>query len=325
VHERLLQQHHRFVTAAVGRLSGAGLPMPASMHIEIAGIQFVIHCRGASLLPDSGSCYESFLTPSGERRETIRVDLDLEIGGLPDLHRSELLFDGRSWALYRDGDGYFIALASRAPDVPPAWIARIDSSYTRGTVFCDELLVLDEGGVRSLVNPVLNRLDQLLLMYILARRQGALIHSAGAVIGGGGVVFAGRSGAGKSTIARQFQAAGGTALLSDDRIVVRKVDGVYSAYGTPWAGDAQIALNRSAPLRAVCFLHHGQVNRVERVNPRDAFEKLVPMVSIPWYDRVAIEQITSFCEALTREIPSYDLHFVPTAEVAGFIEKTIPR
>jgi hypothetical protein len=299
--------------------------MPAPMHIEIAGIQFVLHCRDAAILPDSGSCYESFLTPSGESRETIRVDLDLEIGGLPDLRRSELLFDGQSWALYRDGADYLIALASRAPDVPPAWIARIDSSYTRGTVFCDELLVRDEGGVRSLVNPVLNRLDQLLLMYILSRRQGALIHSAGAVVGGGGFVFAGRSGAGKSTIARQFQAAGKTPLLSDDRVVVRKVDGVYSAYGTPWAGDAQIALNRNAPLSAVLFLNHGQENRIERVSPRDAFEKLLPMVSVPWYDRVAIEQITSFCEALTREVPSYDLHFVPTAEVAGFLEKAIPK
>ena len=313
------------MTASIGRSTGAGLSMPASMYIEIAGIQFILRCRDAAILSDSGSCYESFLKPCGESRDALRVDLDLVIGGLPDIRRSELLFDGQSWALYRDGAGYIIALAARAPDVPPAWIARIDSSYTRGTVFCDELLVRDEGGVRSLVNPVLNRLDQLLLMYILARRQGALIHSAGAVVGGGGVVFAGRSGAGKSTIARQLRAVGKAPLLSDDRVVVRKVGGGYFAYGTPWAGDAQIALNRSVPLNAVLFLHHGQANRVERVSPRDAFEKLLPMVSVPWYDRVAIEQITSFCEALTREIPSYDLHFVPTADVAGFLEKAIPR
>lgn len=298
--------------------------MPASMHIEVAGIQFVLHCRDAAIVPDSGPCYESFLAPSGESREAILVDLDLEIGGLPALRRSDLLFDGQSWSLYRDGSGYLIALASRTPDVLPAWIARIDSSYTRGTVFCDELLVRNEDGVQSLVNPVLNRLDQLLLMYILARRQGALVHAAGAVAGGGGFVFAGRSGAGKTTMARQLQAAGKAPLLSDDRVVVRKVDGRYSVYGTPWAGDAQIALNRSAPLGALCFLHHGRINRIERVSPRDAFEKLLPMVSIPWYDRGMVEQITSFCEALTRDVPSYDLHFVPTAEVADFIERAIP-
>lgn len=313
------------MTAAVGRLSEAGLFMPASMHIEIAGIQFVLHCRDAALVPDSGPCYESFLTPSGESRKTIRVDLDLEIGGLPELRGRELLFDGRSWALYRDGDGYLIALAPRAPDVLPAWIACMDDSFTHGRVFCDELLVRDEGDARSLVNPVLNRLDQLLLMYILSRRQGALVHAAGAVVNGGGIVFAGRSGAGKSTIARQFRAAGTTPLLSDDRIVIRKIGDAYSAYGTPWAGDAQIALNRSAPLNAVLFLHHGQANRIEPVSPRDAFERLLPMVSIPWYDRVAIEQITSFCEALTRDVPAYDLHFVPTVEVAGFLEQAIPH
>jgi hypothetical protein len=312
------------VTRVVGHSLGAGLLMPASMYIQIAGIRFTLHCRDAALLPDSGTCYESFVTPARKDPDAIQVDLDLKIGGLPDLRQAELLFDGQSWSLYRDRDDYIIALASRAPDLPPAWIARIDSSYTRGVVFCDELLVRHEGRVRSLVNPVLNRLDQLLLMYILARRKGALIHSAGAVSAGGGLVFAGRSGAGKSTIARQFQAAGKTPLLSDDRVVVREIGGVYSAFGTPWAGDAQIALNRNAPLRAVVFLNHGQANRIERVSPRDAFEKLLPMVSVPWYDRVAIEQITSFCEALTREIPAYDLHFVPTPDIVGFLEKAIP-
>ncbi len=297
--------------------------MPASMEIQIAGIHFGLRCRDAAILPDSGSCYATFLDPPPAAVDAIRVDLDLQIGSLPDLRELELLFDGQSWSLYRDESGHVIALAARAPGVPPAWIARIDTSWTRGTVFCDDMLVRREGDVRALVNPVLNRLDQLLLMYILASRRGALIHSAGALIGGEAVVFAGRSGAGKSTISRQFQAAGKTLLLSDDRVVVRQLDGGYAAHGTPWAGDARIALNRSAPLRAVVFLNHGGANRIERVSPRGAFEKLLPMVSVPWYDRVAIEQITSFCEALTRDVPVYDLFFVPTPEVAGFVEKAI--
>ena len=298
--------------------------MPASMHIEIAGIHFALNCRDADILPDAGPCYPPFLSPCVGLPETIRVDLDLQIGGLPDLRWTELLFDGQSWSLHRAGRDWMIALAARAPGLPPAWIARIDSSYMRGTVFCDELLVRRDGGLPSLVNPVLNRLDQLLLMFILAPRQGILIHSAGAVLGGRGFVFAGRSGAGKSTLSRQFQAADTKDLLSDDRMVIRRLDGAYSAHGTPWAGDAQIALNRSAPLRALCFLHHAPANRVERVDPRSAFEKMLPMVSIPWYDRVAIDQITFSCEALTRDVPCYDLYFVPTPAVAGFLEEAIP-
>ena len=290
------------------------------MQIQIAGIHYVLHSRDAEIIPDSSSCYESFLAPPRSGDKTVTVELDLQIGGLPDLRESERLFDGRSWSLYRDGSGYLIALAARAPDVPPAWVARIDSSYTRGTVFCDELLVRREGNVCSLVNPVLNRLDQLLLMYLLASRRGALIHSAGAVMAGNGFVFAGRSGAGKSTIARQLQSAGKMPLLSDDRVVVRDVNGAYSAFGTPWAGDAKIALNCSAPLKGVLFLRHGPENRIRRVSPRDAFETLLPMVAVPWYDPKAIEEITSFCESLTRDVPVYDLYFVPAPEIAGFIE-----
>ena len=71
---------------------------------------------------------------------------------------------------------------------------------------------------------------------------------------------------------------------------------------------------------ALLFLRHGPENRIRRVSPRDAFETLLPMVAVPWYDPKAIEEITSFCESLTRDVPVYDLYFVPTPEIAGFIE-----
>ena len=87
-------------------------------------------------------------------------------------------------------------------------------------------------------NPVHYPLDQLLLMYTLAQREGALLHAAGVDIQGQGFIFPGKSGAGKSTLSRQLVVQKELEVLSDDRIVIRKIDGVFQAFGTPWPGDA---------------------------------------------------------------------------------------
>lgn len=301
--------------------------MPASTHMEIAGVHFTLRSKELALLPDAWERYRPFAT-SRKGRGAVEVELDVVSGNLPDLSACERLFDGQAWTLLAGDGAYYVALTPQAPDVPPAWVARLDRTFTRGTIFCDDRLVRDHEGARAVVNPLLHRLDQMILMYVLARRGGALFHSAGIALDGRGFVFAGRSGAGKSTLARQFQDRKdleGLRLLSDDRMVVRKKAGRFLAFGTPWAGDAQIALNESAPLSALFFLHHGSSNRAEPVTPRDALEKLLPVMSIPWYDREMITSLTSFCEALVRRIPAYDLHFTPDAGVTAWLDEFVAQ
>lgn len=335
--------------------------MPASTHMEIAEVRFAFHSQGAALLPDPWPCYRTFSDSPAAGPADVQVSLGLEIGGQPDLTGLERIFEAGSWSLYRKADGYCFALAPRGPGLAPAWVACVDRTFTRGTVFCDEALLREQGGIRGIVNPVLQRLDQLLLMNILAMRDGGLFHAAGASVGGQGLLFAGRSGAGKSTIARLFAsnplvgravparrpgfaegsaeasgAAGRSALprdsrepgrdlvlLSDDRMIVRRMGGVFTAFGTPWAGDAQIALNASAPLSALLFLHHGESDRAEPLSPRDALEQMLPVMSVPWYDRGMVERITSFCAGLLDSVPAYDLHFRPTPAVVGLVDRLV--
>jgi hypothetical protein len=296
--------------------------MNSPIHMHIAGVPFVIHSREADVLPDPLPCYESFMgRPTGDCA-AVQVELELRLGSMPDLSGMERVFDGGAWSLFRSGDGYLFSLAPRGHGLPPSWMAEVDATFTRGTVYCDEILLRDNQGAKGVVNPILHRLDQLLLMCILAPRQGAIIHGAGVVMGGKGYLFPGRSGAGKTTLSRQFMARGhlnGVDLLSDDRVIVRTLDGEFAVFGTPWAGDAQVALNRHAPAGAILFLNRGETNRATPVTPREALEKLLPVTSIPWYDRELIDRITSFCEALTAQIPAYDLFFAPTPGVVDFL------
>ncbi len=289
--------------------------------MDIAGIGFCLHATGLPVLPDRSSTYAPFFRDPPPGPPWLRIDLDVEIGGMPGLASLQKEFDGGSWSLYRAGGDWVFSLNPPAPDLAPMWTARISPDFSRGTVFCHERLVQTDGPLRGIVNPVLNRLDQLLAMYLLGRNNGVLIHAAGLGLGGRGAMFPGRSGAGKSTISRLFAAArvAGLDLLSDDRMIVREVEGAYRAFGTPWAGDALIAANRSVPLEWIFFLVHGEANRVDRLNPTDAFERMLPLVSVPWYDRDMILRITETCERLARSVRAYDLHVVPTPDIVGYV------
>ena len=74
-------------------------------------------------------------------------------------------------------------------------------------------------------------------MYYLARHSGILIHASGIEINQKGYIFAGRSGAGKTTIAMQFLARHYAGLLSDDRVILREIESLLQGIRHPLAGQ----------------------------------------------------------------------------------------
>src|SRR6202043_3832306 len=110
---------------------------------------------------------------------------------------------------------------------------------------------------------------------VMAKQGGGfLLHSASAVRNGKAFLFAGVSGAGKTTISRLAPAD--ATLLTDEISYVRKLDvpklegsgksADYVAYGTPFTGElAKLGENTSAPVAALYLFAKGAENRIDRV------------------------------------------------------------
>jgi len=293
--------------------------------MRIGDVDFVIENNTPSLLQKLEQNYRPFLEKINNhpQPEPISILVGLEMGHLPNAENLKKLFDsGQSWSMFRDGHDYL--LMHRPPTFErPLWLARMNRRLTRATIFINETFISEIDGRKILENPVRYPLDQILLMYILAQKEGALLHAAGIRIKGKGCIFPGQSGAGKSTITRQFAAGEYAKLLSDDRIIVRKIGETFKAYGTPWPGEAGIALNESMPLSGIFFINHGSSNRIKAIKPQKALERLFPVTSIPWYDRDIMPKILDFCEDLVLNVPAYELDFKPSVEVVDVLEKFI--
>jgi hypothetical protein len=290
------------------------------INIEIAGINFSISCRDLTILQDYDPAYKSFLKTE---RDPLAVDIniDLELNNIPDTKRLTKIFDsGQSWSLFLNNDDYFLVLNPPAFNNQPIWIAQFNRDITKATVYCSKMLINENEG-NTVSNPVRYPMDQLLLMYALTQKHGAVLHAAGIGINNKGYIFAGRSGAGKSTLSRQFAAKKYPVLLSDDRVVIRKIDKAFMTFGTPWPGEEGIAINKSIPLSGIFFISHGSDNKIKEIDKKEALERLLPVTSIPWYDQEIMTKILNFCEDMISHIPAYELYFKPDVEVVDVLEK----
>jgi hypothetical protein len=294
--------------------------MTDTQHIQIAGVHFQIECQDAKISRPVNSAYNAFIENQEINPDDVIVKINLEIGKMPNISGWKKIFDSESsWSMFKDGDTYCISLKPESFD-RNIWLAMVKPGFTEATIYCNESMMQVEEGDKFIYNPVCYPLDQVLLMYILGSRGGLLIHAAGAVFGGNkGLLFPGKSGAGKSTLASQIIGNNKVSLLSDDRIIVRDQNTFFTAYGTPWPGEAGIAENRENNVSAILFLKHETSCKIRELNTIETSERFFPIVSIPWYDKEMMLEIMGSCEEIISNIPCYELAFTPGSEVVDLL------
>jgi len=269
-------------------------------------------------LPPSLAPFQAGAGPAGI---TLTVDWADEI---PE-PSGEVLFDsGGVWTLHRRGSQFEFVFLSPAIGGGPYKTAVMDGDFRCGHVWLSRRVF----GARSEVYPLEYPLDELLVIHRLARGEGVEVHACGvADEQGRGLLFLGHSGAGKSTLARLWQSAGRTRILSDDRIILRgdadaPGPGRITMHGTPWHGEARLALPISAPLCGVFLLEHAQGrNELELLPPARAAAELMSRSFLPFHDADGLAFILQFFGDLVAEVPANVFRFLPDASALLEMEK----
>jgi hypothetical protein len=289
--------------------------------LRIAGVNFVISKDPSIRLFVKNSLYLPFLVSASGNKNNENINVRLRTGGFPHLQHLENIFvTGESWSMQRGKKTFWITMAP-PQHAEPFWIARFNRKVGRVDIYCRPLFLAPGKKKNDLELPVTYPLDQLLLMYFLASRRGILTHAAGLVRRGKAYIFPGASGAGKSTFSELLAKTKMGKLLSDERMIVREIDGAMQAFGTPWAGTAGIARNGNAPLAGIFFLKHGPSNHIEKLAVGDAADRLLPLISIPWYDPDTMAPIIAFAKRLAARVPAYEMHFKPDSSAVDFFQQ----
>ncbi len=299
--------------------------MAELINMEIAGVKISITSKEHISLHDNGPASFSFCSDDHLNKKKPDISIQIEKGKRPDTNKCDQIFtSGQTWSMFRDSHGYFISLHPHSFK-EPIWVAKTNKDFSSIDIYYHRETTDGENENRVITNPVNYPLDQILLMHFLATRDGVLIHSAGADIDGKGCIFPGKSGAGKSTLSRQFVQPGMAKLLSDDRMIIRKTEKGYRAYGTPWPGDAGIAENKEVPLLGIFFIKHGNDNRIREISPKEAIERFFSVTSIPWYDKEMMQLALTTLEELAFNIPSYEFSFKPHPDAADTLRQFVSK
>jgi hypothetical protein len=153
--------------------------------------------------------------------------------------------------------------------------------------------------------------DQALLTNRMVHGGAGVIHACGVVVDGKGLVFAGRSGVGKTTLARLWRDAGAT-LLNDDRVILRVDRGrVVGLWASPWHGDETEVHAETAPLCGIFHLRQAPVNRLQRITETEALTSLLATTVAPFYSASAMNRVVDLWSEVVQHVPSYSLEFTP--------------
>jgi len=171
------------------------------------------------------------------------------------------------------------------------------------------------GLIRQTANPYsIDAVLRIVHSLVLAGQGGFLMHSASAIRNGKAFLFAGVSGAGKTTISRL--APPEATLLTDEISYVRRHDTGYVAYGTPFTGElAKLGENVSAPLTALYLLAQGKENRIDAISAGDAARGVLANILFFAEDDELVQSVFRSVFEFVSRVPVMRLTFMPDSRV----------
>ena len=155
----------------------------------------------------------------------------------------------------------------------------------------------------------LNSFIRIVLTLVLLKNQGFLVHASSLIRNDKGYVFPGKSGAGKTTITRLTP---GSILLSDELSLIKKINGKFRVYGTPFWSELSIdGENTSISIEDIYFPVQDEKNYVNSIGFSLALEKLLPNVIFYLNDKNLEKKLFNLCIEFISNVSSYELHFLP--------------
>lgn len=236
-----------------------------------------INCKSNDLI---NFFQKNFLPYTGKAEQKPNLIINIEDGyGIP--------FEDYEVEVTKQEDKLFYRRAD--------YLIEVDREFKLATVSVHDALALKH----ALMN--------LYSSFIVDRNWGLLIHSSCVIEKGKAHIFAGHSGAGKSTAARLSYPR---ELLSDEATLVKITPEGIRIYNSPFRSELEAQqFEGDVELASVQMLHQALQNKRIKMGKSDALVHLMDKVFFWPHSQEETKEILNLMTMLVKQVPVYELHF----------------
>lgn len=200
-----------------------------------------------------------------------------------------------------------------------AWrkTAEMADDFATGTLFPSPCS-LRTGPLRPFHHPQ----DRAIVVGRFCHLEGVMVHSSCVWVEGKVLLFAGVSGAGKTTIARLWRSHGAT-VLNDERNLVRMCDGATWAGASPWHGEDNQVSALTGPLAAVFCLKQSTHNDLRPLPVTESVVRLLTATFVPVFVPEGPARVVETWGKVLEQVPAYELSFTPDGRALDLCRSAI--
>lgn len=141
----------------------------------------------------------------------------------------------------------------------------------------------------------------------LLEHDGSYLHASAVVLEGKAYLFSAPSGTGKSTHTEKWCRLFGATYLNDDKPALRRVNGTWIAYGTPWSGKNDLSSPEGVPLGGIAFVRRGEENSIRRLTASQALPLFMSQSLWRLSTQEAMDKQLLLADAILQQIPMWEL------------------
>lgn len=138
-----------------------------------------------------------------------------------------------------------------------------------------------------------------------------------------GILVMASAGTGKTTHTDMWEKREKALIINGDRCMCRCIDGVWYAYGMPWAGSSGKILNRKVQIHTIVMLERNQDNYAERISAFQAELCLLQRMFAPVSKGNLQEKAFGYAHDITVKIPVLRLMCRPDYGSVDVLKKAI--
>ena len=129
-----------------------------------------------------------------------------------------------------------------------------------------------------------------------------LFHGSVIELNGQAYIITAHSGVGKTTHTRLWMSefAGEAEVLNGDKPIIRIVDGVAYACGTPWQGKENYGKNMMCPVAGFAFLSRAEKNRASVIDTADAVIRFMSQIYLPKKSKVMLAKTLTLADKVLK-------------------------